>query len=119
MGISKAPIWPISLYEALLFARLNGLSPSFINTSLESAVDIPVLNLFPNPTSDYLQLILETKSPVGEGRELKLYSTEGKLILQQAFEQQMQLYLSPLSSGIYLLHVQSGDQQLVRRVCEK
>lgn len=118
-GSNIANIELVSLYEAQLYARLNGLSPSYLNTSLEAVNSFPSLNLFPNPTNDVLHIMLALEQGENEPIQLRLYAATGQLILEDVFQLQTQMDLSTLSSGIYLLHLQQGDKHSVRRICKE
>ena len=82
------------------------LSDPFVvsNTGL-IAINTDIFSLYPNPAKDYMKVVL--KSP-GQGR-LKVVSAEGKIIksiLIEAGEQEYDLDLQELRSGIYIVKLE-------------
>ncbi|MEL7533277.1 MAG: T9SS type A sorting domain-containing protein, partial [Bacteroidota bacterium] len=112
-GANMPGIEPTSLYEAQLFARVNGLSPSYLNTSLQEQA-FPTFYLFPNPTEDMLQIGMEEAKQ--EPTQIRLFDTTGRLLLSEKFRMQTTLDLSSLNSGIYVLQLQQGELQTVKRI---
>lgn len=115
-GTNTPDLMPESLYEAQLYARLNGLSPMIINTSSEKEKDLFLLRLFPNPTKGFLQIYLGKTSQFTESACVKLYHINGQLLHDEVFFQETQLDVSSLSKGVYLVMVKQGDMHATRRV---
>lgn len=115
-GANQANPEIVSLYEAQLFARLNGLSPNYLNTSIQEFDPFPDFQLFPNPTANLLHIQLSLEAAENKTIQARLYSPTGQLILTEKFVSHTQFDLEGLSSGIYLLHLQQGDKQTVKRI---
>ena len=66
------------------------------------------INLFPNPTSDQLNIMVEG---VEKKTEIKIYNLMGKLVMQRESNNMLtQLNISKLSSGFYVVKVNDGKQ---------
>jgi hypothetical protein len=66
------------------------------------------INLFPNPAGDQLNLWVEG---VDKRSEIKIYNLMGKLVMQQGSANTLtQLDISKLSAGLYLVHVDDGNE---------
>jgi hypothetical protein len=94
-------------------------------TSFSSSVDVnvncreglmpasePELSLWPNPAGD--QLFFESEGIV-DPQMIMIHDTEGRLIKEQRYLSSQPLSLHDVAPGIYLLSVQGGDGQWVRR----
>ncbi len=79
-------------------------------TSLEEATLVQETVLYPNPTSDQLQVKMNLKSPIKE-LIVGIYGMDGKRIMEQqssnqvAGSQQLQFDVRQLTSGNYLLNI--------------
>lgn len=75
-----------------------------------------VVNVFPIPTSSYVNIeVLEYHN--GENR-VELYDINGTLLLRKLFVQhtQINLHSFELSSGIYFLKIFNGEQLVIKKV---
>ena len=64
------------------------------------------ISIFPNPTSDYLQIT--TPKPLNE---IQLYNTLGQQVYEQQDlqQEQVQIDVSHLPKGIYIVRVRQGE----------
>ncbi len=79
--------------------------------------ELGTIQLYPNPTTNYLNLTLE--NPLQQNGELRLYNIWGKLLQTTPIEkglQQTQLSLGKFASGVYLIEVQEGNAFVRQRV---
>lgn len=79
-----------------------------------SVEDVSTLNIYPNPTSDLVNLVHNLST----GAEIKVYNILGELILQQPLSSGVgvdQIDFSEYDSGIYLFIVTSDDKQLYQQ----
>jgi len=66
------------------------------------------INLFPNPSGDQLNVWVEGSE---KKVEIKIYDLMGKLVMQQGSSNTLtQLYISKLSAGFYMVHVNDGKE---------
>lgn len=82
-----------------LWARLAGWSPT---ADLKNANNESVLSIFPNPSSDYIQI-----SNLNKTEDFKIYSVMGKKITEGQIANQEKIDIINLPKGIYLIKV--GD----------
>jgi len=89
---------------------------SFIQTQMEQAVSngpedmVAMVEIFPNPANDYIQLVYDATGPV----DIHIYDTSGKLVYSEltgesGFSKHM-VDISALESGIYFVNVRSGNK---------
>jgi aminopeptidase N len=81
------------------------------------------INVFPVPTS-LNTVTLSITNPVSERMSLRLFSTTGQLVWQQQVNtpgpiEQIQINISKLSAGVYLLHVDAGSFKTTRHIIKK
>lgn len=92
---------------------------SIVPSGLEEPALADQLQLFPNPTAG--QLLVQGVQAPASTLTWSLYDASGRLLSQgldniQPGSWTLQLDLSSLSEGAYLLELQSGNQQVMRRV---
>lgn len=72
-----------------------------------------VVNLFPNPAGDQLNVWMEG---IDKRSEIKVYNLMGKLIMQQGSANMLtQLNISKLPAGLYLVHVNNGKETITAK----
>ncbi len=100
-----------TFYYAITVTDLNGCNGTsdssivIVNlcTRVEEMNNIPSVNIFPNPADEIIYLSLQNNI-VNDNVSIELYSVIGEKILQQETkEQQTEINLKNLSSGIYFL----------------
>lgn len=69
-------------------------------------IELPQLDIYPNPVSDVLYLNWSDEKP--KASSLLIYSSSGKLVLKEDFTDQRQIEVSRLSPGLYQLMI-TGD----------
>lgn len=80
------------------------------------------ISLYPNPTSDYLNILVDSQNDddVGAVIEIEIYNLLGELILREKKEIIYGVVItkdvSSLSSGLYLVKVHDGMEQITERV---
>ena len=84
-----------------------------ISTSIKNKTNTINVTLFPNPTSDYLQIQL--KNPSLKNGIITIYNTIGKIMWQKnttAILQTMyQIDVSNFTKDAYIIHFQFGEEQ--------
>ncbi|MEM7510752.1 MAG: T9SS type A sorting domain-containing protein, partial [Bacteroidota bacterium] len=115
-GANTPGILPESLYEAQLFARLNGLASTTITTSLKKNRDQLRFLLYPNPTKGVINIDLRTSESFAEQASVEVYNSIGQLVKTDAFRFQVQMDVSSLSKGVYVVFLKQGQKQAIRRV---
>ena len=76
------------------------------------------INIFPNPTTDYVQVSLKGYET---DVEIELYSLNGSLLNQitTSAESKIEFDLTTYQSGIYLIRMTSGDDQEIIKVIKE
>jgi len=98
-------------------------SPRFIPTTIDNAQSFAVMGIYPNPTQDYfvMQYALERSEWV----QMNLVDLQGRVVstlvdeLQISGVYEMDVDVSQLAAGIYLLQGQVGKQRLDYKVIVK
>ncbi len=95
--------------QTITAARLTATAT---NVTADAAREIVnpdfTINLFPNPAGDQLNLLVEG---VFNKTEIKVYNLMGKLVMQQESANPLiQLNVSKLSGGFYIVHVNDGNE---------
>ena len=74
-------------------------------------------NIYPNPTSDYLNIISDFFSNKIENSNLEIYNQLGEIVLTTDLnsENQSQIYVGDLSSGVYFISFGNQTQMFVRK----
>ncbi len=70
------------------------------------------LKIYPNPTSDNINLRMDENPR--DDLQLEIYNISGQLVMQQqlaAFEQEHRVNIQNLQSGIYLVKLKSGNEE--------
>jgi hypothetical protein len=79
---------------------------------IKDASLIGLVRLSPNPAEDYV-----TVRSAGKMTELRIYDANGNFIEKQALNtNEAQVSVSSLRSGLYLIYVKVGDEQLVQKL---
>jgi hypothetical protein len=108
-----------SLPDGIYFASLNKNNENSTIKILKSQTPtsvsnnqnmIKALQIYPNPTVDYL-----TISTALQIKEIEIYTLNGKL-LQISNGQKTVVNFQKFDSGIYLLHLKTGDKTFVKKV---
>ena len=78
-------------------------------------------NVFPNPFNDNLQIELFSNNLIQDPIIVNLYSIEGRLLKQQVVENlntnvYIELETKELALGLYLLHINSAQQKIVKKI---
>ena len=102
----------------------NTLPPSSIAFSAiknnKKGNSLENIQLYPNPTTNRLNLILE--NPLPENGEIRLYNIWGKLLQIKPIgktQNQTHLNLGGFASGVYLVEIRTGNTFVRKRVVRK
>jgi hypothetical protein len=96
--------------------------PDFLDPDVALSVSEEVfvdLEVYPNPTQDFVRM---SSSSFTQETTAILYSIQGKRIATYTPEvsgQTIRIDLSTQASGIYFVHIQSGDQQVTKQLIKK
>jgi hypothetical protein len=85
--------------------------------------DINEINVYPVPTSSSI-VTLSIKNPVQKTMTISLINMAGQLISQQKLttpgrDEEIQINISKLSAGVYLLHLDAGTFKTTRHIIKK
>ena len=89
-----------------------------ISTSIRSNELMKSIQLFPNPSKDFVQINL---SKTFEQLNLQVLSLEGRVIIQEEYQQENKVILAidHLPSGVYFLELRSQGQQAVFKLVKE
>lgn len=95
---------------------------SKIISALRKSDKFNAISISPNPTSDVLNIVVETKNE--DDLELNLLDVFGKVIKQQKTTVQQglnnkSLDIQDLPNGIYFLQLQQGTEKIIRRIIKE
>ena len=68
------------------------------------------LQLYPNPSTDYIRIKSETKS-----LDVKIYSLEGKLVVSGTYKSDEDINVSKLNAGIYLVQANGVTIKFIKK----
>lgn len=100
-------------------SRLPGSSfhPSSISLELENSRSGVLIDLFPNPTNDAVQITLSENAPVATSNQLLIIDLSGKVVFrQQAPNRQTSVNLSHFPTGVYLVRYQTETAVYQKRL---
>jgi len=120
------PLNQISLLSTLQ-KSFSGPYNKFDNVRLTALKNVPTevlstntflsekFNLFPNPATETVNITNNEQMRI---KEIEIYDTAGKLIETQTFndQTQIQLNISALNSGTYLLHLKTNEGIAVKKL---
>lgn len=96
--------------------------PDFLDPDVALAVSEEVftnLKLYPNPTSDILQI---RTSSLTQEATVTIYTIQGKLIAtytSEVFDQTMSINVATLANGVYFAQIESGNRQVIKQFIKK
>ncbi len=94
-------------YVALLAEWIDGL-PEDVGLVDEFVV-------FPNPSNG--NFIIRTSDEWQAASDVIIYSVTGERVLEESYEERtISLQLSDLAAGTYILHIQSGTQEVIEKI---
>lgn len=92
--------------------RVNSLYTTCLS-SLKEYSDQNLIEIFPNPTKDYITTISKSNHPLS----YKLYSLQGKLITAKKSLKKMDVIdLSNLKQGVYFIEVNKGREVFTKKI---
>ncbi|PRY40086.1 putative secreted protein (Por secretion system target) [Spirosoma oryzae] len=113
--VSRNGTVPVPVSETPVFV-MPGAGPPLID---DSHADLSSLQVFPNPTADYVDIVLtnDSEQPV----RVDIYSITGQLRQSAQFVKadptlSGRINLANLPHGVYLLSVQQGQSRTVRKI---
>ena len=101
-------------YDNIKITALKNVPPEVITLSTNQQL-AQKFNLYPNPATDVVNITNNEHMIV---KEVEIYDTAGKLAGTQTFndETQIQLNVSALNSGTYLLHLKTDEGIVVKKL---
>lgn len=93
----------------------NGIAASM------KEVDLTVVGTYPNPAKDWVRMQLKAKD--GQTQTIQLRDIQGKLMLEKKVQlesglQEIELALSGLSQGVYLLEITGAQKSISRLIIQ-
>jgi hypothetical protein len=78
------------------------------------------IRIYPNPTSDVVNIEFASQD-IPDDAEITLYNMQGEKLIRKLLrnESSFQLSLSGKPTGMYLVHIQSGDKHEIARVVKR
>ncbi len=113
--LQKSFSGPYNKYDNVRLTALKSVPPEVLSTNTFLSEKF---NLFPNPASDVVNISNSENRIVNK---VDVYDVTGKLINTQKFsnESEIQLNVEALSSGTYLLHLQTNEGIAVKKLVKK
>lgn len=71
----------------------------------------PLFTVYPNPATDIVNV-----SGVNSGDEYRMFAMDGRLVASGKFSAAMQVSVSDLGTGVYLLQITSGDRTATQKI---
>ena len=110
------PFWSSAIWFPGDQAYTNG-NAFAIRMNFGTSVDLVEstankLQIFPNPTKDFLGITLENNLP----SELTLMDVSGKVVLEKTFTNSSNINLSNFNNGIYFLSISNNSKIATKRV---
>ena len=111
--------WPSGLVDQLSAPAMNqshiiveGSNPLSVVSFIASN-----FNIYPNPAKDKVTITTD----LSEDMSLMMYDITGKLILTKdsTFNNQTELNISALNSGVYFIHLRSGNKKYVHKLIKE
>ena len=87
---------------------------SFTTTTLttqEIGLNKNQIQLYPNPSSNIIRIASDKK----EAMNVKIYSTEGRLVLSGTYQPNQDIDISRFSEGFYLVQVNNTTLKLIKK----
>ncbi|GAB3567290.1 hypothetical protein GCM10027578_17940 [Spirosoma luteolum] len=113
--VSKTGTIPITVSETPVFV-MPGAGPPLTETTTS---DLSTLQLFPNPTTDYVDLLLTNASE--QAVDIRVFDNTGRVHVVQHLQKpetalRAKLTLTALPYGIYFVEVRQGTSRTVRKI---
>jgi hypothetical protein len=104
-------------YNASAFAPEQKFT--FVVTGLESGEENQIVSLFPNPTSDFLQLIISDKLP--SKVLVKIVDYLGKVVISNYYTKNEEEFtdridIRSIKSGVYFIKIRLSDKEYIKRI---
>lgn len=113
---------PAGNYEVIV-TDSNGCTAA-LQVEITTGIDDPTLlskvNLFPNPTNDFL--FLEIDLPIEFGNKIQLSSIDGKVLLEKILnngEALIEMNIRDFASGVYLIQLTVNQGVITKKVIVK
>jgi ligand-binding sensor domain-containing protein len=112
-GLTNITINALAISETTVFAGTNGSAvwkrplSEFVGINDVSSTN-RVMNIYPNPASDMITVIIDPS--INPSLTLKIYNITGSLVKTELVkENQQQINVSDLNSGIYMVEIKSKN----------
>jgi len=104
-------------YDNIKITALNAVPPEVIALSVNTVL-AEKFNLYPNPATDIVNI---TNSENHLVNQVVIYDITGKQLSTQTFnnESEIQLNVSHLASGVYMLHIETDAGVAVKKMVKK
>ncbi len=103
--------WNAPLFYATVALSTIAEDVALSNNSVEFKKDVTALNIYPNPSNEFVNIKLANASNL----EINIYSLEGKLVLKQDYNTSRMLNVSSLSKGMYFISTISEGKNYVTK----
>ncbi len=95
---------PISIIQKVIFTD-EALATN------EVGANVTKLTLYPNPSSDYIQI----KSPSKEKLNVQIYSVSGQLVMKGSYASQESIDVTKLKAGLYLVQANGTTIKFIKK----
>ncbi len=87
------------------------------NTGIRNNSEKFEINIFPNPTKDYIYI--NPNQPINKNSNIELYDRKGKLILRENLYNKNSIYIGNLASGVYILHLINEGEIFTKKIIKE
>lgn len=84
---------------------------SLVLATQEIGANKDQIKLYPNPSADYIRITSGKK----EGLKIKIYSAEGRLVLNGTYQPNEDINISSFKEGFYLIQVNNTTLKLIKK----
>jgi hypothetical protein len=93
--------------------NLSRMSIAPLLKSLKENIADEYISIYPNPSSGLVTIL----SDQNYSSSIKVYNSQGKKVYSNQFAQPVQqINLSPFGAGVYYIHIQNSNQNIIRKV---
>lgn len=81
-----------------------------VNIGIREIINKNGFKIFPNPTSSFLNIVFDVKSPI-KNKNIQIYNSSGQLLIERKLTNN--LNISNLESGIYLIKIGNRTKRFI------
>ncbi len=100
-----------------IYFALKDIIKNDLDTCYTTPIDYDYVSVYPNPTSDKIQIQLTEKLKIST---IKVFNIDGKMVkMQKNNSNTAEVNIANLTNGIYLLLIEAGNNKIVMKIIKK